>query len=84
MLPGARTDSAPQPDGELASSDLLKMVGTLPKRQASIVQALFVDGQRTADVATALNMSEGAVRVALHRALKQLAGTFGKDASDAN
>ncbi len=75
---------APQPDGELASSDLLKMVGTLPKRQASIVQALFVDGQRTADVATALNMSEGAVRVALHRALKQLAGTFGKDASDAN
>jgi RNA polymerase sigma-70 factor (ECF subfamily) len=62
---------------DLASSDILKMVSSLPERQASIVNAIFVEGQRAADVAARLNMSEGAVRVALHRALKTLAATFG-------
>ncbi len=73
---------APQRDGGLAGQDVLRMVASLPGRQAAIVQALFVDGQRTCDIAAELKMSEGAVRVALHRALKQLAATFGKDVPD--
>lgn len=70
---------APSAEGQLAGSDILRMVSSLPARQASIVQAIFVEGQRTADVAGALSMSEGAVRVALHRALRTLAAAFGKD-----
>jgi RNA polymerase sigma-70 factor (ECF subfamily) len=69
---------------DLASSDILKMVASLPERQASIVNAILVDGQRANDVAAKLNMSEGAVRVALHRALKTLAATFGTGADDAH
>jgi RNA polymerase sigma-70 factor (ECF subfamily) len=56
----------------------------LPERQAQIVNAIFVDGQRANDVAAKLNMSEGAVRVALHRALKTLAASFGTGADDAH
>lgn len=63
---------------ELASSDIIRMISSLPERQATIVRAIFVDGLRTVDVAGKLNMSEGAVRVALHRALKSLALTFGE------
>lgn len=75
---------APSSEGELAQSDVLKMVASLPDRQADIVRAIFVDGQRTVDVAGKLAMSDGAVRVALHRALKTLAGRYGKDRGDAN
>jgi RNA polymerase sigma-70 factor, ECF subfamily len=75
---------APTSEGELAESDVLKMTASLPARQAEIVRAIFVDGQRTADVAGKLAMSDGAVRVALHRALKTLAGRFGKDTNNAD
>lgn len=68
---------APSSDGALAQTDVLKMVASLPGKQASIVRAIFVDGHNTADVAGKLAMSDGAVRVALHRALKTLAGRFG-------
>ena len=70
---------APQAEGELRHGDILKMVSSLPATQARIVRALFIDGQRTSDVAGTLSMSEGAVRVALHRALKTLAAKFGKE-----
>ncbi|MGL4439733.1 MAG: sigma-70 family RNA polymerase sigma factor [Bosea sp. (in: a-proteobacteria)] len=75
---------SPSSEGELAQGDVLKMVASLPHRQAEIVRAIFVDGQRTADVAGKFAMSDGAVRVALHRALKTLAGKFGKDHHDAH
>lgn len=66
-------------EGALPESDVTKMIGTLPDRQADIVRAIIVEGQRAADVAGRLGMQEGAVRVALHRALKTLAGRFGGD-----
>jgi RNA polymerase sigma-70 factor (ECF subfamily) len=68
----------------LAGSDILRMIATLPARQARIVSAIFVEGQCTADVAGTLGMSQGAVRVALHRALRTLAGAFGKGADHAH
>lgn len=75
---------APTAEHELAQDDVLKMVSSLPHRQADIVRAIFVDGQRTSEVAGRLAMSDGAVRVALHRALKTLASRFGKDQPDAD
>ncbi len=73
----AEVIAAPSQETDLPESDILKMAATLPDKQAAIVQAMFVEGQRTADVAARLGMNEGAVRVALHRALKTLAAKFG-------
>jgi RNA polymerase sigma-70 factor (ECF subfamily) len=73
---------APSAQHELAGSDITRMIASLPPRQARIVEAIIVDGQRTVDVAVALNMNEGAVRVALHRALKTLSRTFGHDSAN--
>ena len=56
--------------------DSRRLLETLPQRQRAIVQAISLEGQSAADVASRLGMSEGAVRVALHRALKALAAFY--------
>lgn len=73
----AETIAAPAPEASLPQSDVIRMVATLPERQAAIVRGVFLEGKRAADLAGALAMNEGAVRVALHRALKSLASRFG-------
>jgi RNA polymerase sigma-70 factor (ECF subfamily) len=72
-LPAADTADA---DASVDSQTLLAM---LPERQRSIVEAISLEGHRAGDVAVRLGMSEGAVRVMLHRALKALAAAYGKD-----
>jgi RNA polymerase sigma-70 factor (ECF subfamily) len=52
------------------------LLESLPRRQRAIVQAISLEGRSAADVASRLGMSEGAVRVALHRALKALAAFY--------
>jgi RNA polymerase sigma-70 factor (ECF subfamily) len=59
-----------------ASIDSRRLLESLPPRQRTIVQAISLEGQSAADVARRLGMSEGAVRVALHRALKALAAFY--------
>ena len=49
---------------------------SLPERQRSAVTAISLDGASIREAATRLNMSEGAVRVALHRGLATLAARF--------
>jgi RNA polymerase sigma-70 factor (ECF subfamily) len=61
----------------LERQDILKMAESLPKKQRAIVVAMFVDGHSTAEAASRFDMSEGAVRVTLHRALGKLAKRFG-------
>ncbi|MBV8186068.1 MAG: sigma-70 family RNA polymerase sigma factor, partial [Alphaproteobacteria bacterium] len=56
--------------------DSRRLLATLPERQRRIVEEISLEGRRAADVAERLGMSEGAVRVALHRALKSLASAF--------
>ena len=53
--------------------DMDKMIALLDARSADLVRMIGVDGASTAEAGAALSMSEGAVRVALHRALKKLA-----------
>jgi len=62
-------------------SELERLVGRLDGRSHDIVQAISLDGQSISDVAKTLSMSEGAVRVALHRGLKKLAGLLQEKAS---
>jgi RNA polymerase sigma-70 factor (ECF subfamily) len=50
---------------------------SLPDRQQSVVRAISLDGASIRETATRLNMSEGAVRVALHRGLAALSVKFG-------
>jgi RNA polymerase sigma factor (sigma-70 family) len=67
ILPAAETpDSLERRDAERA-------LGRLEPRAAAIVRAIGLDGQSIAETAGAFGMSDGAVRVALHRALRKLA-----------
>jgi RNA polymerase sigma-70 factor, ECF subfamily len=66
-------DPQPQTAG---SYDAERIIATLKGRQREIVQAISMEGASTRQVAQRLGMTEGAVRVALHRALQSLATTF--------
>jgi RNA polymerase sigma-70 factor, ECF subfamily len=64
-----------------ASVDSQALLGGLPERQRRIVEEISLEGRRAAEVAERLGMSEGAVRVTLHRALKALAAAYRRDRS---
>lgn len=49
------------------------MMTRLPQRDREIVESMAIDGASARETGDKLGMSEGAVRVALHRALKSLA-----------
>ena len=70
FLDDIASDSDPDP---LAVRDMEKVLGALDPRAADIVRAFGIGGESVGDTARRLNMSEGAVRVALHRALKTIA-----------
>lgn len=69
-----------EPDAA-ATLDSQALLARLPQRQRRIVEEIALEGRRAAEVATRLGMSEGAVRVALHRALKSLAAFYRRDLS---
>jgi RNA polymerase sigma-70 factor (ECF subfamily) len=62
-----------------ATVDRGALLASLPERQRRIVEEISLEGRRAAEVAERLGMSEGAVRVTLHRALKALASTYRRD-----
>ena len=62
--------------GYAALSDARKLLMTLNPRQRDIVTSISLDGQSIAATAKRLEMSEVAVRVALHRALKALGAAW--------
>jgi RNA polymerase sigma-70 factor (ECF subfamily) len=63
----------PEPD-PTERTDAERVIARLDERSARIVRAIGFDGASIAEVADAHGMSETAVRVALHRGLKKLAG----------
>jgi RNA polymerase sigma factor (sigma-70 family) len=63
-------DAGPDPTEAM---DMGRMIGLLDTRASEIVRKIGVEGASIAETGQALNMSEGAVRVALHRAFKELA-----------
>lgn len=62
----------PGPDPTEAA-DMAKMIGMLDTRSATIVRKIGLEGVSVAETGAEMTMSEGAVRVALHRALRTLA-----------
>jgi RNA polymerase sigma factor (sigma-70 family) len=56
--------------------DVERMLAMLNPRQRDIIRSVSVNGASIREVADRLEMNEGAVRVALHRALKALAARY--------
>jgi RNA polymerase sigma-70 factor (ECF subfamily) len=73
--------AAPEEEDPHALSDAKKLMEALNPRQRDIVQSISFDGQSIAATASRLNMSEVAVRVALHRALKSLGAAWRRSVS---
>ena len=61
----------PGPDST-ADRDAHRLIDRLDPRAAEIVRRVSLDGEEPSRTGQRLRMSEGAVRVALHRALKRL------------
>ena len=58
---------------ELSTHDIDTLLGPLKPQQREIVRSISLNGSSIRDTADRLQMTEGAVRVTLHRALKALA-----------
>lgn len=68
-----------QPEAESANErDVGRALAALPQGQRSVVSAISVDGLSIREAASRFGMSEGAVRVALHRGLSAIARAFGR------
>jgi RNA polymerase sigma-70 factor (ECF subfamily) len=65
--------AAPPDADPTVASDMDRMIGLLDARAADIVRGIGMNGDSIAETGTRLGMTEVAVRVALHRALKKLA-----------
>lgn len=65
-----------QTHGEEQAHDLERALTKLNPRQREVVRAVSLEGHTALEVAKRLQMTEGAVRVTLHRSLKVLAATF--------
>lgn len=62
-----------EPPAETASAnEIANLLQTLPPRQREVLQSIAVESTSIRDTAAKFAMSEGAVRVALHRALSSL------------
>lgn len=55
-----------------AARDSAVLIAQLDARSATIVRAVGIEGESAAEVGQRFEMSEGAVRVALHRAMQRL------------
>jgi RNA polymerase sigma factor (sigma-70 family) len=71
----ATLEAEEQGDG-LDRMDAVNMLERLKDPQRDIVRSISLEGAGVRETAERLKMSEGAVRVALHRALKSLAALY--------
>lgn len=72
--------SAPDRD-PTEGGDVERLLGELGERQRDIVRSIGVEERSVRETADRLGMSEGAVRVALHRGLKTLADLYRRSAT---
>lgn len=63
----------PNPPELMERDDALRTISQLDPRSAEVLRGAALEGESAAETGQRLNMSEGAVRVALHRALRRLA-----------
>lgn len=68
--------ASPAEDDSFGQADARRMTATLRGREREVVEAVCLEDTSIREVGTRFAMSEGAVRVALHRGLKRLADAF--------
>ena len=68
----AETLPGETPAETASASEVAAQLETLPARQREVLQSIAVDSASIKDTAAKFSMSEGAVRVALHRGLASL------------
>lgn len=78
VLPAPAATAA---DATGTAREIAALMSRLPLAQRTIVEAMSIEGRSAREVGDRLGMSEGAVRVALHRALKKLAALYGREGS---
>lgn len=67
---------ADEPKQDIAATEIDALLGQLKLAQRDIVQSISINGDSIQETAARLKMSEGAVRVSLHRALKALGALY--------
>lgn len=70
--------AADEPQEQASERDIDRALEALAPSQRSVVASISVDGRSITETASNLGMSEGAVRVALHRGLAAIAKRFGR------
>lgn len=70
--------AAPDPAEATSDREMSRILGSLAPGQRAVVSAISVEGNSIREAAQVLDMSEGAVRVALHRGLSAIAKRFGQ------
>ncbi|MFC3695495.1 sigma-70 family RNA polymerase sigma factor [Chenggangzhangella methanolivorans] len=65
----------PEDEG-LRPDEASRLISVLKGKQHAVVKAISIDGKEIRETAKDLDMSEGAVRVALHRGLSALADAY--------
>ena len=68
----AETLPGETPQEAASAGEVTAQLNTLPQRQRDVLQSIAVESASIKDTATKFAMSEGAVRVALHRGLAAL------------
>lgn len=72
----AETLEAPTCDGGLDRHDISTLVRKLKPREQFVVRSIALEENSIGDTAVSLGLSEGAVRVLLHRTFKKLAALY--------
>lgn len=69
-------------DGEsvAARRDVERLLAMLPEKKRELVRQVKIEGLSTAEAAARSGISESAVKVGVHRALKALSAMIGRDA----
>ncbi len=76
----ADTLPAENVDDSNAAGDVERLLVLLPARDQTILRLVSIEGHSNREAGEKLGMNETAVRVALHRSLKRLAGLLRKEA----
>lgn len=74
--------AADESEALAARRDVEKLLDRLPQAKRDLVRAVKLDGVSIADVAARTGMSETAVKVGVHRAVKSLGDELGVDRED--
>jgi RNA polymerase sigma-70 factor (ECF subfamily) len=66
--------AAEEPRPSVADADVGRQLATLAPGQRQVIQAIAIEGLSIGEAASRFTMKPGTVRVALHRAIRSLAG----------